>query len=227
MGCVNMERVCPAVAAKLFTTSAVPDIRRLTGGVGGLSEGALNENRDIGDILFGTSRTDCLGGGVGDIGDKPIRSLMDSPEGMDVSLPEYAERGESRPYESMRDSPPGDSPQLSLPPTERASPDVRTLKLGGTLRYDRTDDPALVGVRTICRLRVDLSLLTELSEDLRDAVRSISARRCLTTERWSRLRMEGLCARLDADGVYTPILGGVMVGATDGGGVDALRTGGS
>lgn len=118
------------------------------------------------------------------------------------------------------DSPPGDRP-----PLPRESLEVRTLRLGGAFLYDRTEEPALVGVRTIWRLRVDFSLFAELS-DWSDAVRSISARRCLTTERWSRLRIDGLFERLGGGGVRKLDFEGVKTDGTEGGGVK-FGTGGS
>lgn len=51
-------------------------------------------------------------------------------------------------------------------------------------------DSVRTGKSTICRLLVDLAGLK--GEDLADVARSISARRALTTERWSRLRRDGL-----------------------------------
>lgn len=118
----------------------------------------------------------------------------------------------------------------------RSSPDVRTLKVGVVSRTCVSRRGELVGVRMIvsrslvsrlgelvgvrmtCLLRVDFSDVGVL---LCDSVRWMSARRCLTTERWSRLRIEGLCGRLAGGGERKPDLVGVLWG------VEGLGTGGS
>ena len=124
--------------------------------------------------------------------------------------PEYADRGELPAYESMIESP-TDATVLW-----RDNPVVRTLSAPPRMWVgELIAEPPMT-----CRLLVEFS---EVAEDVStDAVRSISARRCLTIDRWSRFRMDGLCERGGGGGVKNFDL----LGVTGGEEVES-RTGGS
>ena len=79
-----------------------------------------------------------------------MRSFNDWPDGMELRGPEYADRGEA--YESMKES----RPTLATVGL-RSRLDVRTLRLEVSRDATLRTGDGVVGVITICLLRVDFS----------------------------------------------------------------------